>query len=200
MIGYEVKVSRSDWLNDKKYLAYLPLCHYLNIVAAPGVVQIEELPPDVGLLEPVGNGTRLVTRRKAVYRKIELPGDLLVYVLMCRTKITREIQDSSGWRMRQLQEWVESKNEKHKLSYAVNAKIRETFAEQERRQSQLNFRLERLERIERRLTELGFDPDKPVDLWDLNQRLKPQGVDPDIVQTLSRAADNIMKACDRLRS
>ena len=198
MIGYEIKVSRSDWLNDKKFLAYLPLCHYLYIVALPGVVHAEELPADVGLVEPVGN-LRLVTRRKAVYRNIELPGELLVYVLMCRTKITREIQDNADWRLRQLQEWVESKAEKQRLSYAVSSKIREVFADQERRLFELNFRCERLERIEKRLIELGFDPEKSVDLWGLNQRLKPEGADPEVIQMLSRAADNIMKACERLK-
>ena len=50
MWGYEVKVSRSDWLRDQKIAAYLPLCNVLYVVAPSGIVQPEELPDSVGLL------------------------------------------------------------------------------------------------------------------------------------------------------
>ncbi|CAB4177422.1 hypothetical protein UFOVP998_37 [uncultured Caudovirales phage] len=88
-IGYEVKVSRSDWLNDDKFTDYLPLCHKLFLVAPKGVVEPAELPLSVGLLEPIGTGSgmRLVTRRKVVRREIPMPAELLVYVLMSRTRI-----------------------------------------------------------------------------------------------------------------
>ena len=89
MIGYEIKVNRSDWLQDRKIVEYLPLCHKLYVVASVGVVEVEELPDDIGLIELVGHS--LITRHKATFRKILLPGELMVYVLMCRTKITRDV-------------------------------------------------------------------------------------------------------------
>jgi hypothetical protein len=60
--GFEVKVSRSDWLkelNDRsKAATFEPFCHHWWIVAAPKVVRIEELPAEWGLLEPSGKGLK----------------------------------------------------------------------------------------------------------------------------------------------
>lgn len=61
--GFEIKVSRSDWLREiqdpAKADAIGKHCHYWWIVATPKVVKIEELPASWGLLEPVGNGLRV---------------------------------------------------------------------------------------------------------------------------------------------
>lgn len=86
--GYEVKVSRADWLQDSKWEAYLGLCHVLFVVAPPGVVQLEELPESVGLIETAGaKGLRTV--RKAAYREIAIPADMLLYLLFSRAEVKK---------------------------------------------------------------------------------------------------------------
>ncbi len=37
IFGYEIKVSRSDFLQDQKWMAYLPMCNQLSWVVAPNV-------------------------------------------------------------------------------------------------------------------------------------------------------------------
>jgi len=56
--GFEVKVSRSDWLRElkqpEKAEPLVRLCDYWSIVAPKGVVKDGELPPTWGLYEPRG--------------------------------------------------------------------------------------------------------------------------------------------------
>jgi len=42
--GYEIKASRSDFLQDEKWLNYLPYCNYFSFVCLPGLIEPEELP------------------------------------------------------------------------------------------------------------------------------------------------------------
>lgn len=59
--GYEVKVSRSDWLREvkdpAKAEAFCRLVEFFWIVAPAGVVKKGELPPTWGLIEVNGTGT-----------------------------------------------------------------------------------------------------------------------------------------------
>lgn len=189
MIGYEVKVSRSDWLQDQKFLDYLPLCHRLYIVAPRGVVAVEELPPDVGLLEPIGDLSRLITRRKAVHRTIELPAELLVYVIMCRMQVGTVGQGDPDWRRNVLRQWVENNTNDKNLSYAVNNKIRQTMQAQEERNRALDQRCRDLEGVKRRIVELGLDSESHIDLWTVHERMKALAgaVDEHLLASLKRA-------------
>ncbi len=69
--GFEVKASRADFTSDKKWKDYLPFVNEFWFCAPPGVIDKDELPEDVGLLEPDqlggwdGKHTRLVARRRA---------------------------------------------------------------------------------------------------------------------------------------
>jgi hypothetical protein len=84
--GYEVKVERGDWLRDSKWEAYLAMCHVLFVVAPKDIVRLDELPQGVGLIEAAGErGLRTV--RKAAYRAIDVPSDMLLYLLMSRVSV-----------------------------------------------------------------------------------------------------------------
>lgn len=126
-IGYEIKVSRGDWLNDQKVAGYLPLCHQLYIVAPDGVVDQAELPPECGLLRVTSGGKRLLTVKKAPYRNIDWPGDLLAYILMSRAKITRERfppESSSAdyWR-----KWLAAREEEREIGHRVSRSLSERY-------------------------------------------------------------------------
>ncbi len=62
--GMEIKISRSDWLRElkkpEKAEAFVPYCDRWWVVANPGVVKVEELPPTWGLLVPSGKGLGIV--------------------------------------------------------------------------------------------------------------------------------------------
>lgn len=85
IIGYEVKLTRSDWLRDQKFESYRQMCHLLYVVALPGVVQVAELPAGVGLLEPLGT-ERLKMKVKAARRDGPIVESVYQYILMARVK------------------------------------------------------------------------------------------------------------------
>lgn len=95
-IGYEVKVSRGDWLGDRKWEGYRELVNLLYLVAPKGLVKPDELPEGVGLMEAVGkeSSAGLRTVRKAVRREGFPPPELLYYVLMNRFDAHRAAKES----------------------------------------------------------------------------------------------------------
>ena len=80
--GYEVKVSRSDFVNDDKWTEYLPLCNCLYFVSPPDIIDVKEIHEGCGLIHVSKTGTRLFVKRRAPRRNIDPPVDLLLYVIM----------------------------------------------------------------------------------------------------------------------
>lgn len=177
MIGYEIKVSRSDWRRDEKIADYMGLCNFLNIVAPKGVVPVEELPSGVGLLELAGTGTgsRLITKRRAARREIQVPASLLLYVLMCRTTIDAKGKDPEQrqrWRADSLRDWASGKEDRMKLHYSINQKIRDRFREAEDARQAAEQHASALQHIDDRIRELGFDPTQPIRAWEIEAKLR----------------------------
>jgi hypothetical protein len=48
--GFEIKVSRSDFLKDEKWQEYAEFCSSLSIVCPAGLIQKQEVPKPFGLL------------------------------------------------------------------------------------------------------------------------------------------------------
>lgn len=124
-IGYEVKVSRQDFLGDQKWHGYLSLCNELYFVVAPGVCTKDELPAEVGLIEATSGGGRLITRRKAARREIEPPISLLLYVLICRAVIAKHDvrNDSKHDPTRYWLKWLEAADESKWVGHAAARRI-----------------------------------------------------------------------------
>jgi len=162
-IGYEVKVSRPDFLRDNKWRAYLAHCHEFYFVAPKGVISLDELAGEpVGLLEVASTGTRLFTRRKAPHREEGVdPIAAMIYVLMSRAKIFGEFEPEKGdaeyWRA-----WLRTKEEERALGREVSRKMGEAFLNREGslhwRSEQLKRDTERLESLLTTLREWGLVP------------------------------------------
>lgn len=96
--GYEIKVSRSDFLRDKKWQNYQKYCHEFYFVSPPGVIKIEDLDAagcgDVGLIYYSSDHDTLFTKRRAMYRKINLRSPevvgMLYYLAMYRAGVDRK--------------------------------------------------------------------------------------------------------------
>lgn len=84
IIGYEIKVSRNDFLQDNKWHLYLQYCNEFYFVVPKGLVKKEELPDHVGLIyfNPDTKGLRTV--KKALYRQIEEPVGVYKYIIFSR--------------------------------------------------------------------------------------------------------------------
>ncbi|MDD5459966.1 MAG: MmcB family DNA repair protein [Phycisphaerae bacterium] len=81
IVGYEIKVSRSDFLKDNKWQAYLDMCNELYFVCPKDLIALNEVPESCGLKHVNENGY-MRTIKKAPYREIEHPAEMYMYLLM----------------------------------------------------------------------------------------------------------------------
>ena len=171
-IGYECKVSRSDFVRDNKWRNYLPLCNQFYFVCPAGLIDAAELPAEVGLLWASKNWTRLYAKRKAAYRDVEIPEDLYRYVLMCRSKITRE--RSAGLRAF-WERWLEDRTADHEFGHRVRGRIAKHYRERvlavETENDRLTRVMETYEKIRRMLAELGLNADNPSE-WRAREKIE----------------------------
>lgn len=84
IIGYEIKVSRNDFLQDNKWHLYLQYCNEFYFVVPKGLVKKEELPDHVGLIYFNPDTKALRTIKKALYRQIEEPVGVYKYIIFSR--------------------------------------------------------------------------------------------------------------------
>jgi hypothetical protein len=178
------------------------------------VVPVEEVPEGIGLLEAVGDGTRLVSRRKASRREIELPSKLLVYILMARVVPGKDREmrtyDEIGKEARraELKRWAESKDERRAMSYLVSQKIQEQFDRQEHALRKAQEQAEALKYVRDRMVELGFNPESSSARCQVTNKLQEMagalsgGLGPMLERTiaqLQRAHDEVQAITSRAR-
>lgn len=171
-IGYEIKVSRQDFINDQKWHGYLNYCNEFYFVCPSGLIDKAELPPEVGLLYIAKTGTRLFKKKAAQRRMIEIPESLLKYILICRAEVRSENyietkdQNIAYWK-----NWLEEKKENQSLGYKVSRKIADHVSSVSRKNSELTSRMSEYDEFIHRLEELGFDMSKPVNRWEIGNKI-----------------------------
>lgn len=165
--GYEIKVSKSDFRNDKKWPHYLPLCNEFYFVCPKGLITPEELPAEAGLIYCLGQRLREV--KKAAWRDIEIPESLCRYLLICRTRIVPPHYYDAPDKLEVWREWLKKRKDGAELGYQVSRGVRDYM-------SKMEVECERL-RAENRnfadIRELAKKLDIPVHgVWNLEQRMK----------------------------
>lgn len=175
VIGYEVKANRADFLRDRKWSEYLPVCHELYFACPVKLIVPEELPQDVGLLWTAGEA-RLITKRKAIRREPDPVAlvRLMTYVLMSRTRIVGDMWEARNRESREQfwRRWLAEGAEAKALGHEVGKKIRERLHEAEHRQHDAEMARGRLEHVEQKLIALGLD--KGTDAWRLERAASGQ--------------------------
>jgi hypothetical protein len=192
--GYEIKVSRADFLGDKKWPSYLPYCHYFTFVVAPGVCDPSEVPEQCGLLIASKTGSRLFQKRKPVYRDVVIPDTLWMYILICRAEITGEYTnktvDADYWR-----DWLAKKEEDreigHRVSTALSRKYSADVVAVQTKQKWLESEIRHLKEIKEWCKELEITP---CNVWsqDHLQRLvaeRTTGISQRLRRAIETAAD-----------
>lgn len=160
--GYEIKVSRSDFLQDTKYLEYAKYCNSLFLVAPKGVAQVEELPEGVGYYQVATTGTRLFCKRKAVPRTDPIPEELYRYILMARARIISPYEQYRPETKRAFfANWLETREVNSALgsrvSKALGKCIAEEIIEVKDRNDRLKKRNENLQEVKDCAKELGIE-------------------------------------------
>lgn len=195
--AYEIKVSRQDFLQDNKWPAYLEYCNLFYFVTPPKLIDQSELPDGVGLIECTRNAARLLTRRKAAHRKVEIPESLFRYVLMSRATITPPNLNHRDSRA-QWEAWLRQREKDRTLGYRVRGKIREIYAENvekvQRENAALRNRIAGLEKAERILASMGI---VDVDSWRIEDRIREarSGISRQLRMSLESARSEIDKLC-----
>lgn len=196
IVAYEVKVSRSDFLQDDKWRGYLPYCNELYFVCPQKLIAPEELPGDIGLMVPSANCTRLYTKRKAVYRDIMINEDVLRYVLICRAKVTEDTSHDKCDQSVRWAEWLAHRKYTKDLGHRVGRALREVISEQITKAGDENRRLKEenndLCSVRDTLQQLGFDGHIPGS-WSVESRVENlrKTVPPKLKGDLNNAKRNI---------
>lgn len=200
VIGYEIKVSRQDFLHDTKWHNYLPFCNEFYFVCPPDVIAPNEVSDEVGLYWTRGSGAKVYLKKKAKYRSVEIPDSLWRYILMWRAKIGDEIDPNVRTDRERWEEWLEDRRIDHNFGYMVGRAIRGEITKKITKVTDENENLKRLiakyEDIRQLLVKLGFNPES-FNEYDATRRIStgPQDLGK-ILQTI----DTLMKQLDDLKS
>jgi len=85
IIGYEVKVSRSDFHRDQKWRAYLRYCNLFFFVTPWELIRADEVPEEAGLIWVTKTGAGLRYKKHALPNwHHAIPQTIFQYVLMWR--------------------------------------------------------------------------------------------------------------------
>lgn len=202
---YEIKCSRSDFLNDRKWKHYLPYCNEFFFVAPKGLISATELPPEAGLLELLGgaDGKRLVRRKAPVWRDVEIPESLFRYVLMYRVKVGRSeyaVEQTKEDRAEQWRLFVKERIENRELGYQVGEAIRKTVEHYKRENERLDRRMDEYDEIRLFLNRIGVDPNDYVSRYSVEERMKEMDnlFPKDFVWDMRRLRDSLNEALEHL--
>lgn len=194
-IGYEVKVSRGDFMQDDKWQGYLPYCHEFNFVAPPGVIEPGELPEGIGLYVTSKNGTRLFRKRKAARRDIDIDISIYLYILISRCYIQGEYNTPS--QTEYWVKWLEDKDASLKIGHMASKRLGELYKinvqEVRTENRMLKDRINALEYMEKVLADMGIDSARPHLMLSINNIIREaKGFD------LARDAMNLASSLERL--
>jgi hypothetical protein len=163
---YEVKVSRADFLQDQKWHGYLPYCNAFYFACPHGLIQLGEVPAEAGLMY-VTDGGRVLTKKKAPYRPLEVPESVYRYILMCRVRVCRGAfgDDAPEDRAAHWRHWLAQKKEKQEIGWNASRRLQELYREHvtevRRKQKELEFHLRQYADIRQFLANAGLDPNSP---------------------------------------
>jgi hypothetical protein len=159
-IGYEIKVARNDFVRDAKWPGYLEYCNEFYFVCPAGLIQPNEIGDQTGLYWTSKNGKILYLKKKAPYRDIEIPPELYVYILMCRTEIVAttvydgkpktDAEKTEYW-----QNWLKGRTADKDLGWRVSKAIQEKVDQVERESDHLRRENKQLQEIKEFCEKLG---------------------------------------------
>ena len=160
VMAFEIKISRSDFLNDTKWPGYLEYCNeFYFVVPSLKIATPEEMPDGVGLMVVSTTGNVIYTKRKAAYRDAPISESVYRYILMCRARIDpeyREPDKAEYWR-----NWLATKKVNRELGYRVSEELRRAIngeIERAREENRLLWRQnEDLQEIKDSLEKAGID-------------------------------------------
>jgi hypothetical protein len=186
--GYEVKVDRGDFMRDQKWPGYMQYCHQFYFACPQGLIQPDELPKEVGLIYYNPDKDCITTKRKALYRPIEISSEMLMYIVMSKLDSDRHPFFSN--RREMLQAIIEDKEDRKELGRYVARKTAELISdlETDKRQFERTKKdSEQLKEIIKVLRVHGINT-----YWNIAESLEKvlgTNMDPGIIQRVERMGE-----------
>jgi len=204
--GYEIKVSRSDFIQDDKWRPYLALCNCFYFVCPFQMIDPSELPADVGLMWVAKTGTRLWTKRKAPYRDVVIPEELYRYILYSRAKILAVGAERYGpeetgrefW-----EQWMQGKKHNYEFSSELRGKLKAKYEKDVTEVREKNKKLKRendeLSEIKKVIKDLGLSPH--VSSWIVGKKVEEfiNGYDRDCKRRIEDAIEALNDVKDAMK-
>lgn len=149
--GYEVKVSRNDFLHDDKYIHYKNYCHRLYMVCPKDMISVSEIPEDIGLIYYNPEKKTLNTKKMAQLRDIEISSSLLYYILISR--ISNDLHPFFNNTKDYIEAYIQDKANKKELGWKFESKLIQNVEDAEKEAADLlnkleNYREKAIERDE----------------------------------------------------
>ena len=143
-IGYEIKVSRADFLRDAKWKDYLPACNQFFFCAPKGIIRKDELPKEVGMIEPFSTGNGLRITKQAPDGEVDNLAVLncLRHVVMWKQVSSRH-ERAKQW----LQEIKDCENIGYQVGQVINKIVEKRVGEVEKEANEISNENERLKTI-----------------------------------------------------
>lgn len=203
-IGYEIKVTRADFLRDDKWRGYLPYCNEFYFVVPSGLIKPDELSAEAGLLVATANLTKLYRKKKAPYRDVVIPEEIYRYILFARTRVTREYYQEQNDKAFWLR-WLVGREEDAELGWRIGKRLQETIKERVNKVAEENTlltgRMSQYDDIRQLLKKLDIDSDSYAPAWSVETRLRKlrQAVPPELLGTLQRARRELKHLHEKLK-
>ena len=190
--GYEIKVSRSDFMADEKWHMYLTYCNIFYFVCPTGLIQPEELPENIGLLWVSKTGTRLYKKKKAAYQDKDIPSELYKYILISRAEIKEpSYYNENKYTIEFWEKWLKKKEYNQEFGHTVRGSIKRVIRDKldkiERENRKLQNENEEYSIIKEMLNEAGINTTRNWGLkYDLKEKLEilkskmPSGMEKNI--------------------
>jgi hypothetical protein len=174
-VGYEIKVSRADFEQDQKWTSYLPLCHAFYFACPAGLIRSTDLPKGVGLKWYSKSGN-IHTKLRAERHEPdpEKLAQLLIYVIMCRARITKEPQREEPDHLECIKGIIETAEKKKELSSYVSGHVQRQYAEMKKQVQEARWKEEAAQRFREQLAQIGISWDPEKNSWDRNEQVSRQ--------------------------
>lgn len=137
-IGYEIKVSRNDFVNDSKWPNYMKYCNQFSWACPDGMIRKEEIAPEVGLIYIKPDGSCRTVKR-ALFRNITIPAELYRYIIMWRL-YSRPVETRTKKEI--IQDYLDDKVSNIELGNLFNSRLIKENSELQRELTRLNMKLD----------------------------------------------------------
>lgn len=152
LAGFEIKVSRSDWLGElKKPEKSAPIQRFMDrwwVITPPGIVHPGELPPTWGLYEVKGSGIHCVTQAPKLAAEPPAPPFLAALLRRAHEHSVRAIKEGIDAAMA---------GERAAIGAEVNLRVEEETRHRRAMESSAQEKLKRIQEA------AGLEPEKYLD-------------------------------------